>query len=79
MQRIALLAFTPRGSKPTMSKRLRSAVGKTPDPPARPNELDPGRARPAGVDDERSDPVLGSVADRRTIAIDQVARRRGRS
>ena len=29
MQRMAVLEFTPRGSKPTMSKRLRSSSGKS--------------------------------------------------
>ena len=45
MQRISVLAFTPRGSKPMMSKRLRRRVGNgsrpsrtksTPDPPGPP-------------------------------------------
>ena len=59
MQRISVLAFTPRGSKPTMSKRLRSPVGKQAGSPASRDELDAGPSRPAGVDHERAERCLG--------------------
>ena len=67
MHRMAVLEFTPRGSNPTMSKRLRSAGGKrlvapsrtksTPDPPGPPGLMN-------------SDPirVALSVAGSRIIA-----------
>ncbi len=67
MQRIAVLEFTPRGSKPTMSKRLRSAAGKRLVAPSRTNST-PDAPGPPGL--TKSDPirVALSVAGRRTIA-----------
>ena len=56
MHRMAVLEFTPRGSNPTMSKRLRSAAGKRLAGPVA-DEVHARSAGPAGIDEQRPDPA----------------------
>ena len=54
-QRTGVLRLTPRGSKPTTSKRARSTGGRNCDQVA--DEVDTRAARAAGVDHQRPDPL----------------------
>ena len=65
MQRISVLAFTPRGSKPTMSKRLRRPSGSCPDSPAARTNSTPDPPGPPGFTSSEPMRSLGSVAGRR--------------
>ena len=67
MHRMAVLEFTPRGSNPMMSKRLRSAAGKSLVAPSR-TKSTPDAPGPPGL--TNSDPIrlALSVAGSRIIA-----------
>ena len=69
MQRMGELEFTPRGSNPMMSKRLRSAFEKKPASSLARTNSTPDAPGPPGL--MTSDPIRAerSVAARRVISI----------